>query len=134
MTRGTEITNPWKNGSSESDYVTNRLKDILENSIIVQDKSATTSTGKSVWVTKGGCPVILEGTGANIRITTPYRKELADQNSSNSPDELKVREWKVIITWGRILTVMVNLYRRHGTGDVCFKIRFYFIKGVGYKG
>ena len=92
LTRGTEITNPWKNGSTESDYVTNRLKDILENSIIVQDKSATTSTGKSVWVTKGGCPVILEGTGANIRITTPYRKELADQNSSNSPYELKVRE------------------------------------------
>lgn len=30
--------------------------------------------------------------GANIRITTPYRKELADQNSSNSPYELKVRE------------------------------------------
>lgn len=92
---GEEITNPWPGNNNketwEEDYVKNRLKDVLENSIIVKDKSASASTGKSVWVTKGGCPVILEGTGTGIRITTPYRKELADENGSNSPEELNVR-------------------------------------------
>lgn len=96
LTRGEEITNPFGgtgsySHSSMSDYVQNRLKDVLENSIIVRDKSVTTTENKSVWVTKGGCPVILEGGGNNIRITIPYRKEIADQEGG-TPREMKVRE------------------------------------------
>ena len=92
LTRGEEDKNPWKNGSTYQDYVTNRLKDVLENSIIVVDKSVATSTGKSVWLSKGGCPVILEGSGENVSITTPFQKEIAEQNGNNTPVVLKVRD------------------------------------------
>ena len=90
LSKGEQITNPWTNNSNEQDYVQNRLRDILENSIIVKDKSVSTTSDKSVWVTKGGCPVILEGSAENIRITTPYRKELGEQNNTPAT-ELGVR-------------------------------------------
>lgn len=83
-TKGTKIDNPWKNGSDEADYVTNRLKDVLENSILVKDTVANEGTNGNVWVTKGGCPVIFEGSGENMKITTAFGKEIAEQTGSTA--------------------------------------------------
>lgn len=101
LTKGAEISNPWsttygyasgtKEVDASEDYVTNRLKDILENSIIVQDLSVSTSASKSVWVTKGGMPVILEGSGSGIKVTSGYRKEIAEEYGSDAL-QLTVRE------------------------------------------
>ena len=101
MSKGSEISNPWSTtygydsgtdtDDAMEDYVTNRLKDVLENSIIVQDESATLDGDKAVWVTKGTMPVILEGTGSSIQVTTGYRKEIADEYGGD-PLVLEVRD------------------------------------------
>ena len=87
--KGTEISNPWSigaySGYTELDYVRDRLQEVLENSIYVKDRELSESAGQNVWVSKGGCPVILEGTGDNLKITTPYRRELAGVQGTAEP-------------------------------------------------
>lgn len=70
-TIGEQINNYYKYYDDES-YVENRLRDILDNSIIVKDKNATHTASKKVYQTKSGMPVIVEGEGANVQITTPF--------------------------------------------------------------
>ena len=77
LTKGDEIVNPWDHGSTERDYIENRLRDVLENSIILQTNGHPTD--ERVWTSKGNCPVYLTGGGQNIQIVTPYRKELSNQ-------------------------------------------------------
>ena len=100
LTKGEEISSPWStsygyaSGTSTDDamedYVENRLKDILENSIIVLD-DATLDGSEAVWVTKGNMPVILEGTGDGIQVTSGYRKEIAEEYGGE-PLVLEVRD------------------------------------------
>ncbi len=97
MNEDLAMANPWDKYATgtdeerENDYVENRLKDVLENSIIVKDRAASAAAGRDVWVTKGGCPLILSGSGEGLRIITPYNKEVAE-NGGGSPDELVVRQ------------------------------------------
>ncbi|MCD8319028.1 MAG: DUF1160 domain-containing protein, partial [Paraprevotella sp.] len=99
LSKGSEITNPWSSTmgytssstTAEADYVENRLKDVLENSIFVKDKAASASSGKNVWVSMGGCPIIMEGSGEGVKIITPYRKEIKGYTGAN-PDVLTVRD------------------------------------------
>lgn len=84
LTRASEtpISDPWKNVattdgvSAEDDYIENRLSDILENCIIVKD-SIDPGTGKELWTTKGGMPIVIENPGKEVKIYTPYQKEIA---------------------------------------------------------
>ena len=66
----------------ETEYVQNRLKDVLENSIYVRNRALSSVSGQNVWVSKGGCPIILEGSGEGVKIRTAYRKELAGEGNS----------------------------------------------------
>lgn len=84
LTRASEtpISDPWKNVATtdgvdaEDDYVENRLLDILENCIIVKD-SIDPGRGKELWTTKGGMPIVIENPGKDVKIYTPYQKEIA---------------------------------------------------------
>lgn len=76
-TKGEEITNYFTSSQysqyyNENEYVQNRLRDILDNSIIVRDKNAMHTSTKKVYQTKSGMPVIIEGEGVNVKITTPF--------------------------------------------------------------
>ncbi len=82
LVKGTPITT-WSQGSTEDDYIKNRMSDILDNCIIVKD-GVDPGTGKELWVTKGGMPVVLDNPGNNVQIYTPYRKEIA-QNGNWEP-------------------------------------------------
>lgn len=78
----TPISDPWKNVatidgvSAEDDYIENRLTDILENCIIVKD-GIDPGTGRELWTTKGGMPIVIENPGKEAKFYTPYRKEIA---------------------------------------------------------
>ena len=97
MNENNAMPNPWdkyergtSDATAERDYVENRLKDVLENSIIVKDRAASAAAGRDVWVTKGGCPLILSGSEEGLRIITPYKKEVAE-NGGGAPESLLVR-------------------------------------------
>lgn len=70
--KGELITNYYKNAYNDDYYAENRLRDILDNSIIVKDKNATHTSTKKVYQTKSGMPVIVEGEGANAKIYSPF--------------------------------------------------------------
>lgn len=97
MNEDLAIADPWDKYTSgtdtekEKDYVENRLRDVLENSIIVKGKAASAAAGRDVWMTKGGCPLILSGEGEGLRVITPYYKEIAE-NGGGTPQALQVRE------------------------------------------
>lgn len=62
---GTKVTN---SSLSDDEYIKNRMKDIMNSSIIVGDISDSLRMGFTVFVTKGGAPVIFEkntGLGSN---------------------------------------------------------------------
>ena len=90
LTRGLPIRDPWS-VIDEEDYINNRMRDILENSILVKDDRASAMSGKTVWTSKGGCPLILEGAEEDMTFITPYNRELAG-NDINSAKPLTVRQ------------------------------------------
>ena len=90
--RDTEVEDPWENYGAvsvfdaERDYVRNRMKDILDNSIIVKDDAASQATGKSVWRTRSGCPLILQkGQGDNMEFVSPFEYEIGGENAVTIP-------------------------------------------------
>ncbi len=91
LTKGSEIANPWTS-IDEDDYVENRLKDVLENSILIKDDEHSSAATGNVWVSKGGCPVILRGSGEEVEIITPYRLELASYDDESSVAVINVRD------------------------------------------
>lgn len=78
-TRGKEITTQWTAagyGMSEQDYILNRLKDIIDNSIVIDELNANVRGKKGIYATKnGGAVKISDNGGSNVTLQGPFQIE-----------------------------------------------------------
>lgn len=79
FTRGEEITTQWTTsgyGMSEQDYILNRLKDIIDNSIVIDTLNAVVRGKNGVYMTKnGGALKIKDNGGSNVTLQGPFQIE-----------------------------------------------------------
>ena len=80
-TRGDEINDPYKNGSTEQDYVVNRLRDILDNSIIVKDPNGSPIAENKMYLTKNNAPIVVRGEGAQTTFVSPFWTQYGSDHS-----------------------------------------------------
>ena len=89
FTIGKKIDTDWGTGATqygmtENEYVLNRLKDIIDNSIVIDEVNANVRGKNGVYMTKnGGAMYIADGGGSNVKLQGPFQIE---QNK-----ELKIR-------------------------------------------